>query len=168
MTQYKKFVLEMKQFHHEKCACFSFVENILDAFFFDVLNTQKTYEDLWTTVKFLLTLSHGQAAVARGFSVNKEALVPNLKEDSLKVICLVPDTISAEQFEIAEFVITDELPTSCSHASSRYKMCLMDKYKEAQEPKNAKKRKALGEELTEAKKRKREVKSYSMEVSRVS
>ena len=34
-----------------------------DAFFYDVLHTQKTYEDLWTTAKFLITLSHDQAAV---------------------------------------------------------------------------------------------------------
>ena len=46
--------------------------------------------------------------------MNKEALAPNLKEDSLKAICLVHHTISAEQIEIAEFDITDELLTSCS------------------------------------------------------
>ena len=83
----------------------------MDAFFYYVLITQKTYEDLWITVKFLLTLSHHQATVDRGFSVNKEALSPNPKEDILKAIHLAHDTISAEQIEIAEFVITDELLT---------------------------------------------------------
>ena len=83
----------------------------MDAFFCDVMNmhvfnTQKTCEGLWTKVKFLLTLSHGQTAVERGFSVNKEALAPNLKEDSLKAKCLVHDTISVEQIEIASFFIT--------------------------------------------------------------
>ena len=57
LTQYKKFVSEIKQFHHEKFAGFKFGDDRLDAFFSGVLNTQKTYEDLWTTVKFLLTLS---------------------------------------------------------------------------------------------------------------
>ena len=52
LTQYKKYMSEMKQFHHEECASFSFGEDRLDAFFYDVLNTQKTYKDLWTTVKF--------------------------------------------------------------------------------------------------------------------
>ena len=52
----------------------------------------------------------------------------------MKAIHLVHDTISAEQIEIAEFVTTDELPTSCSHANNRYKMYLMDKDREAQEP----------------------------------
>ena len=89
----------MKQFHHEIFAGFKCREDRLDAFFYDVANTQKTNEDLWTTK---LTLSHGQAAVKRDFSVNKETLATNLKEDSLKAICLVQDTIPAEQIEIAE------------------------------------------------------------------
>ena len=65
----KKFVSEINKFQHEKFAGFKFGKDRLDAFFYDVLNTQKTYEDLWTIVKFLLTLYHGQAAVERGFSV---------------------------------------------------------------------------------------------------
>ena len=60
--------------------------------------------------------------------MNKEAQAPNLKEDSLKAICLVHDRISAEQIEIAECVIIDEL-SSCSYAHKRYKMYLMDKDK---------------------------------------
>ena len=54
--------------------------------------------------------------------MNKEALAPNLKEESSKVICLVHDTISAQQIEIVEFVITGELLTSCSHANNKYKI----------------------------------------------
>ena len=45
--------------------------------------------------------------------------------------------------EIAEFVITDKLLTSCSHTNNRCKMYLMDKDKESQEPEKARKRKAL-------------------------
>lgn len=56
---------------------------------------QQRLDTLWTNicsqnhkklqffVKLLLCLSHGNAAVERGFSVNKECLVENLKEDSL-------------------------------------------------------------------------------------
>ena len=71
----------------------------------------------------------------------------------MKAICLVHDTISAEQTEIAEFVIIDELLTSCSHVNNRNKMYLTDKDKEAQEPDKADIRKALQEELTAAMKR---------------
>ena len=45
LPQYKKFVSEMKQFHWEKFAGFKFGEDRLDAFFCDVLNTKKTYEE---------------------------------------------------------------------------------------------------------------------------
>ena len=68
----------MKQFHHEKCAGFKCGKDRLDAFFYDVLNTQKTCKNHWTTVKFLLALSCDQAVIERGFSVSKEALTPNL------------------------------------------------------------------------------------------
>ena len=56
LTQYKKFLSEMKQFYHEKFASFKFGYDRLDAFFHDVLNTQKTYEDLWITVKIPLNI----------------------------------------------------------------------------------------------------------------
>ena len=41
-AKFKKFVSEMKQFHSEKFAGFKFGEDRLDAFFYHVLNTQKT------------------------------------------------------------------------------------------------------------------------------
>ena len=67
LTLHKKFVSEMKQYNHEKFASFKFRKDRLDAFFYDVLNIQKTYEDLWTAFKFLLILFHDQVAVERGF-----------------------------------------------------------------------------------------------------
>ena len=36
------------------------------------------YEDLWITVKFLLTLSHDQACSGKGYSVNKAVLALHL------------------------------------------------------------------------------------------
>ena len=57
----------MKQFHHEEFARFKFGEYRLDVFFYDILKKQKIYEDLRATVKFLVTLSYGQAVVEIGF-----------------------------------------------------------------------------------------------------
>ena len=50
---------------------------------------------------------------------------------------------SAEQIEIAEFVVTVEFLTLCSHGNNRYKMYLMDEGKEAQEHEKPRQRKAL-------------------------
>ena len=70
---------EVKQYHKGKFAGFSFGVDQLDTFFFEELDQQKTYESLWCTIQLLLTMSHGQAAVERGFSGNKDVLAPNLK-----------------------------------------------------------------------------------------
>ena len=46
---------------------------------------------------------------------------------------------------------------SCNHANNRYKMYQMDNDKEAQESEKARKSKVLQEELTAAKKKKKEL-----------
>ena len=38
---------------------------------------------LWEVFRIIFTLSHGQAAVGRGFSLNSELLVENLQEKTL-------------------------------------------------------------------------------------
>ena len=43
LTQYKKCVSDMKQFHHEKFASFMLGEDRFDAFFYNVLNTQSSF-----------------------------------------------------------------------------------------------------------------------------
>ena len=89
-------------------------------------------------MKFLLTLSHGQTSVERGFSVNKEVLVPNLKEVSLVAQCFIHDTISTWDIQLSDFTITEELLQSCNHANSRYKMYLLDEKEKAKKPEKIK------------------------------
>ena len=72
--QYKKLFSEVKQFHKDKFAGFKFGEEQLDTFFYEALNQQKTYEGLCCIIQLLLTLSHGETAVERGFSVNKDVV----------------------------------------------------------------------------------------------
>ena len=58
-------------------------------------------------------LSHGQSDVEIGFSVNKEAHALNLKEDSLKAIHLVHDTISEEQMNSLPLAAMQTIGTRC-------------------------------------------------------
>ena len=48
-----------------------------------------------SVMKLLLVLSHGQASVESGFSVNKEIKIENLKEQSLEAQRLVCDRVKA-------------------------------------------------------------------------
>ena len=48
-----------------------------------------------TNPNIVLTLSHGEATVERGFSVNKEVLVSNRQETSLVAMRLVHSSMQA-------------------------------------------------------------------------
>ena len=74
LAQYKKFISEAKKYHQEIFAAFKFREDRLD-FFSELLHTQNKYEDLWETLKVLLTLSHGGAVVKKDFQSTKKFLI---------------------------------------------------------------------------------------------
>ena len=102
----------------------------MDSFLSEILQMPVEYQDLWLTMQLLLTLSHGQATVEGGFSVNKEVLTPNLQEVSLQAIRLVHSSVLAQNIKVADFIITEALLSSCSHASNRYNMYFMEKKEE--------------------------------------
>jgi len=66
----------------------------LDEFNFNRLDNQREYAELWRVIKLILILSHGNAAVESGFSVNGDMLVENLHESSLVAQKTVFDSIS--------------------------------------------------------------------------
>lgn len=49
----------------------------------DIIKEDKQFKDLRKVVTIVLTLSHGNAALERGFSINKEILIENQLESSL-------------------------------------------------------------------------------------
>jgi len=55
----------------------------LDKFYSDLLANNVNKQYLWTVVKLVLVLSHGNASVEGGFSVNKELLIENMLEDTI-------------------------------------------------------------------------------------
>ena len=77
------------------------------------------YRKCWT-IKVVFTLSHGQAAVERGFSVNKEFLVENLQQTSFISQRLICDYVSNFFKPIFEIPLTNEMLKSCRLAHSRY------------------------------------------------
>lgn len=76
------------------------------------------YEKLLDVVKVCLILSHGQANVERGFSVNKKVEVENIKEESIisqPLICII-----SRGGGVLNVPISKELLNSCSHARQKY------------------------------------------------
>ena len=62
---------------------FDLASSRLDILYYDSLADKEEYQDLWCVVQKLLLLSHGQASVERGFSINKEAMVQNLSKEAI-------------------------------------------------------------------------------------
>ena len=77
----------------------------LDAFYFEVLGDKSQFSALWQIVKLTLILSHGNAAVESGFSINNDMLVENLLEDSLVGQRTVYDSMLVEY---CLFILTSE------------------------------------------------------------
>ena len=55
----------------------------LDSLLAGLLKDNSRFRELWELLKCLLVLSHGQAGVERGFSVNSEVMEVNFKERSV-------------------------------------------------------------------------------------
>ena len=78
---------------------------------------------LLTVVQLLLLLSHGQASVERGFSVNKETIADNLIQKALvgwRVICDHVRTVGG----VLNVSITKELMQSVSFSRKKYEQHL--------------------------------------------
>ena len=73
-------------------------EHRLDEFFFSAVKVQN-HKNLAFILKIVLTLSHGQAAVQRGFSVSKAALDVNMQENSLIARKLIRDHMSSSNLK---------------------------------------------------------------------
>ncbi|KAH8022458.1 hypothetical protein HPB51_024557 [Rhipicephalus microplus] len=115
-----------------------------------------SHEELLLFVKIVLCLSHGNSSVERGFSVNKECLVENMKEESLVAQRLVYDEVSAAG-GVAEVDVTDKMIDMVRSSNIKWKEDLERKKKERLDVLDAERKKkrtaALVKEL-ESKKQK--------------
>lgn len=51
----------------------------LDNFYFDIVANDKNYDVLWTSIRQVLILSHGNASVESGLSVNGAVMIENMQ-----------------------------------------------------------------------------------------
>ena len=55
----------------------------LDVFYHKAIGSKEEFKEIWSVFQIVFILSHGNARVESGFSVNADVLVENLKEESL-------------------------------------------------------------------------------------
>nr|XP_020471978.1 uncharacterized protein LOC109969435 isoform X1 [Monopterus albus]XP_020471979.1 uncharacterized protein LOC109969435 isoform X1 [Monopterus albus] len=105
----------------ESLSLFQPMKTRLDVFLHGLLC--QSYPELWTFCKKLLLLSHGQATVERGFSVNKEVEADNMQEDTVDAQRMICDYVSACG-GVLKVPLTKEILAAAASARSQYRLHL--------------------------------------------
>ena len=107
-----------RNFNHVNANC------RLDVFLYKGMGQQLEYRLLWGVVQELLLLSHGQATVERGFSVERRVERHNLtEEESIVSQRLICDYVRSTG-GVANVEVTKELLISVKAARQRYQAFL--------------------------------------------
>ena len=113
LVEYGNFLDKIPVIGSTEFSSYSPTSHRIDEFFVRHLSLE-SFQKLLPVVKLLLVLSHGQASVERGFSINKEAVVDNLSQRSTvarRVVCDHVRSVGA----VLKVSITKELMQSvCS------------------------------------------------------
>ena len=105
---------------------FALSKDRLNEFYTSHLAEKKEFVDLFEVIKFVLVLSHGNAVVESGFSINSDVLVEHLKEESVVAQRQVVDGIQSSG-GISEVVITPSMMSYVRSSHSRYSDALKRK-----------------------------------------
>lgn len=82
LQQYSHLIDDTVQAQHSEFVKFYPVQDSVDTFLHEYMSKDKEFRNLWRLCCQLLLLSHGQSSVERGFSINRQIEVENLKKDS--------------------------------------------------------------------------------------
>lgn len=144
----------------EKLKTFDRKEIRLDHFWISLLEVYgfDKYKNLLDFIKIVMTLSHGNAFMERGFSINKDCVVENQKEKSLIAQRVICDAIDAMNYPLHEFVVDKEL-IKCARLSNKlYKDELeKEKAKREKEQDNKRNKKIIAIELKELEDKKQKI-----------
>ena len=122
-------------------------------FFYEHLSKEDKYSKLWGVVKKLLLLSHGQATVERGFSVNKEIDDTNMAERTLVARRQIVESIRSAG-GVHKIEITSKLLMSAASAHHTYSQFLKTEKEKSTMHSRQLKRKAVDDEIEGLQKKK--------------
>jgi len=95
--------------------------NRLDRFYFETIKVSVDYKVLSKVFIFIFTLSHGQASIERGFSINSNMLSENMKEKSLISCRTIKDFMVSNKLKAREIEMNNEMIKAFRSASLQYK-----------------------------------------------
>ena len=132
ITLVMKYAAGMIDKEYDRFVNFDPVKSRVDILMHETMSGKDMYCKLWNIVRMLLVLSHGQAAVERGFSVNKEAEEVHLQAETFVAKRIICDHVryvgGIDQVDVA----CSELVLAASSARQKYNLCVEESKKTAE------------------------------------
>ena len=155
--EYLKFMSSVVVTDKEKFLSFDQDKDRLDSFFGSLMQANADLFNLWKVCRIIFVLSHGQADVERGFNINGELLVENMKELSLISQSIVFDHFSACKNDLHNYQVDKKLLLSCKGARMKYDNYLENEKKKQVLTEKSRKRKLITDEIVIVKKEKKDL-----------
>ena len=119
LQEFSSFYDEERVVHLRALKDFSEKEQRLDTFFFNDIGIGK-YEHLSFILRLLLTMSHGQSAVERNFSLKNNLEQDNQSDDTIVARRICKDYMTANKIKPFEIVLDKALILAVKSARSKY------------------------------------------------
>ena len=146
VQQYKQCVHEVVEGNQSGFSEFNPLTDRVDSLLHELMFKDKRFEKLWRLCRKLLLLSHGQASVERGFSVNRQIETENMKDKTYVARRRICDHVRAVGG--IDYVLVDKsLLLSVSAARQRYMTNLENQKRLNKEKKKGEKRKSIEDEI---------------------
>ena len=127
----------------------------VDTLLHEQMSQDNSYKNIWELCHKLLLLSHGQDSVERGFSVNRQIEIENIKEGTFVAKRLICDHLKAVG-GINKVIINKDLMVAAAAARQRY-MVYLDDEQQKKEKTKGEKRKLINDEIEELKRKKQKL-----------
>ena len=157
LSKYKAFLVQMKQDHAVNFRDLTPDSRRLDTFLGNYMQDHIQFVKLCDIFKMLLTISHGQASVERGYSVNKDLLIENLHEKTVVALRTVHDSISTLEYYFTKLPLTPAMKRHVMSVRIRYGQYLDEQKRESLNEQQRKKRKGVQLSIREAERKKSKV-----------
>lgn len=98
-------------------------------------SSEQRFSELYDFIKIILTLSHGNAALERGFSINKECIVENQLGPSLIAQRVICDAVISNDKQLHPSMIEKDMILAARNAHNLYKEAVERNKKENEKKK---------------------------------
>lgn len=146
LGQFSRYIEEIQTKHVTAFSSFKPAESRIDTLMYQTLTNRAEYCKLWSVISQLLLLSHGQATVKKGFSVNRQIEVENRLENSYVAQRTVCDHIH-DVGGLMNVSLSKELLRAAAGARMQYQVYLEENKKKQTTELQSRKRNLLEQEL---------------------